>query len=115
MDKHTIRNDKGEIDINASVNEYSKALSLWVKENEVNQDEISKAMDTILDRFDLLPIQMLVQETVQELNPTPEKFNVLKKQVQGFIKAQREIGVLMVKTGKHGGIHRTQIEDKTSS
>jgi uncharacterized membrane protein YgaE (UPF0421/DUF939 family) len=102
MDQHTIRNDKGEIDIAASTNAYAKALSLWVSENE----KIEKAVFSVMEKYagKKLLKQMLINLAVQEVNPDPDQYTNLSKRAQEFIDAQKKAGTIIIGRGKKPGI-----------
>lgn len=108
MDKHTVRNtETGNIDIAASANNYAKALSLWISQNEIEQEKISNAVNAVMDRFpEKLLMPMLVSLSVQEISEDPNQYKPLEKQVRAFIKAQQEAGKIEVKKGPGAGIKR---------
>ncbi len=107
MDKHTQRNEQGQIDIAASTNNYAKALSVWISENETDQDKIEASVNAVMDRYpNNLFMPMLINLSVQEISDDPTKFKTLEKRIKAFIKTQRETGKIEVKKGAKPGIKR---------
>jgi hypothetical protein len=106
MDKHTIRNGQGNIDIAASANEYAKALSLWISENEADQDKIIEAVNTTLDKFNKLPMDMLITQSVQSISDDPIQFKPLEKRVKAYIKSQVDSKILTSSRGRDAGVKR---------
>ena len=51
MDKYTVRDTSGSIDVTASAAKYSAALELWASTNEIAADRISSAVGTVLDTY----------------------------------------------------------------
>lgn len=108
MDKHTIRNaETGQIDIAASTNNYAKALSLWISQNEIDQEKIANAVNTVMDRFpEKLLMPMLISLSVQEISDDPNQYNQTEKQVKAYIKAQQETGKIKANKGRGAGVKR---------
>lgn len=117
MDKHTIRdNTTGQIDIAASANNYAKALSLWISQNEIESEKIETAVNAVMDRFpEKLLMPMLVSLSVQEISEDPNQYKPLEKQVRAYIKAQQEAGKIEVKKGPGSGIKRIASTPETQT
>lgn len=108
MDKYTVRNNDGQIDIAASTNEYAKALALWVSANEADQEKISDAVNATLDKFSKLPMEMLITQSVQAISEDPTQFKNIEKRVKAYIKSQVDSNILVSKRGRQPGVSRVE-------
>lgn len=109
MDKYTIRNsDNGQIDIAASTNEYAKALAFWISTNEADQEKISDAVNATLDKFNKLPMEMLITQSVQAISEDPTQFKNIEKRVKAYIKSQVDSNILISKRGRQPGVSRVE-------
>ncbi len=108
MDKFTVRDASGSVDVIASATKYAEALSAWVTENEVSADTIEAAVEAVFDRFDgkRLPMPALLSMTVTELGATPEQHKSLTARVHAYVKGQTAAGRLEVGKGPKGGCGR---------
>lgn len=107
MDKFTQRGADGSVDIAASANAYAAALTKWAAENEIPSEEISEAVNAVLDRHTgRIPMPALLSLSAQELNATPETFKVLSDRVHAYVTGQTKAGKLFVVKGKGGGVSR---------
>ena len=108
MDKFTVRDSVGSVDVEASVAAYTQVLKQWVAENEVPVDRIARAVDTVFDNKPnaRLPTPFLVSLAVQELNADPMLFKTLSLRVTDYIKGQCANGAFTVTKGKGGGVMR---------
>jgi hypothetical protein len=107
MDKFTVRNASGEVDVAASANAYAKALSQWVNENEIATDTIETAVEKVFDRTNgSLPMPALVNFAVNEISQDASQFKSLSTRVHAYITGQRKSGRLAVKQGVKGGVTR---------
>jgi len=105
MDKFTIRNTSGEVDIAASANAYAKALATWTQENEISSEKVEAAVATVLGRTNgKIPMPALVNFAVNELSQDHTQFKGLSQRVHAYIKGQKELGRLTVTNGKGGGV-----------
>ena len=108
MDKFTKRGSDGSVDIAASANAYAKALTEWAAENEIPAEQISGAVNAVLDAHpgQNIPMPALLSLAAQELGATPETFKVLSDRVHAYVVGQKEAGSLFVTKGKGGGVSR---------
>lgn len=108
MDKFTVRDASGCVDIIASATKYAEALSVWAAQNEVSSDTIEGAVEAVFDRFDgkRLPMPALLSMAVTELGATPEQHKSLTARVHAYVKGQTAAGRLEVGKGPKGGCSR---------
>jgi hypothetical protein len=107
MDKFTVRDSNGSVDVKASVGAYSKSLADWVSVNETPVDKIENAVESVFDSHSTrLPTQFLVSLAVQELGTPPDQFQSVSNRVAAYIKGQLASGRLDSTKGKGGGISR---------
>jgi hypothetical protein len=107
MDKHTVRDSSGAVDVAASANAYATALTKWCAENEVASDTIELAVETAFDRHPgRLPMPALLSAAVNELAPEPAQFKTLSQRVHDYVRGQAKLGRLDIGKGKGGGVER---------
>lgn len=108
MDKYTVRDTTGSIDVTASAAKYSTALQLWASTNEIAADRIATAVNTVLDTYpgQNIPMQALIGKSIELLDGKPEQFSALNKRVHAFVSGQATAGLLTVTKGKGGGVGR---------
>lgn len=107
MDKYTQRGTDGSIDVAASANAYAKALTEWAVENEIPSEQITEAVNAVLDLHPgRIPMPALLNFAVQQLGATPESFKVLSDRVHAYVTGQTKAGLLFVIKGKNGGVSR---------
>ena len=115
MDKYTQRGTDGSIDVAASANAYAKALTEWSALNEIPAEQITEAVNSVLDLHPgRIPMPALLSITVQQLGATPENFKVLSDRVHAYVTGQTKAGLLFVIKGKGGGVSRSAPEKKTA-
>jgi len=108
MDKYTVRNATGSVDINASISAYTQALSSWVAANETNQEIISNAVDSVFEKYQgqNVPMQALVSNAAMNISSDPNEFKMLSERVHTFVKGLVSQGSLKVNKGKGGGVSK---------
>lgn len=108
MDKYTKRGTDGSIDVAASANEYARALSAWAAENEIPAEEITSAVNTVLDRHagKNIPMPSLLSFAAQELGAGLDNYKVITERVHAYVTGQTKAGLLFVTKGKGGGVSR---------
>jgi hypothetical protein len=108
MDKYTVRNSDGEVDLVASSAAYTKALSVWVERNETSVNRVRMAVNAIFDVHPgrRIPVPALIGEAVHSLSVDISKHAATTQLIQTFIKVQVAAGVLNTYKGKGGGIIR---------
>ena len=108
MDKFTVRDATGSVDVLASATKYAEALQAWATENEADADTIEGAVEAVFDRFDgrRMPMPMLLASAVAELGATPDQHKALTARVHAYVKGQRKAGRLGVELGPKGGVSR---------
>lgn len=116
MDKYTVVNSSGEIDISASTAKYSTALSTWVNENKIDTDTISEAVNSILSKYPGERVKMpaLLSEVTMAVSSNPENYSRDKKRIHSFITGQSKAGKLFVVKGSKGGVGLTAPTKKTA-
>ena len=107
MDKYTVFNSLGEVDVAASANVYARTLTEWKTQNEIPSDQIENAVETVFDRSNnRLPMPALVSAAVFELSTDANQFKALTKRVHAYIKGQKLTGRISVVQGVGGGVTR---------
>lgn len=108
MDKFTVRDAAGSVDVVASATKYADALSAWVAQHETDAATIEGAVEAVFDRFDgkRIPVPALVQFAVAELAAPPGQHKALTTRIQAYVKGQKATGRLEVGKGPKGGIVR---------
>lgn len=113
MDKFTKRGSDGSVDVSASTNEYAKALSEWVAENEIPSDTIESAVEAVFDRFPgaRLPMPALLSAAVTELEATPDQHKTLTSRCHAYVTGQSagNTGRIDIGKGKGGGVLRLSL------
>lgn len=107
MDKYTVRDSSGAVDVAASANAYATALSTWCAANEVDSDTIELAVEAAFDAHPgRLPMPALLSAAVNELGSTPAQFKTLTARVHDYVGGQAKLGRLEIGKGKGGGVSR---------
>lgn len=116
MDKYTVRNSDGSVDVAASANKYSVALTQWVfdkdakrqaKTEVVPNEAVESAVESILDNHPKrITTPALVNQVAIQLNPSLDKYTAVTNQVRAYIKEQVASGRLNVQSRRGGGIMR---------
>ena len=107
MDKFTVRNSDGSVDVAASANAYAVALAKWVSENEIASEMIEAAVEATFDRHPgRLPMPALLSGAVNELGAAPAQFKALTERCHAYVRGQAEVGRLEIGKGKGGGVSR---------
>lgn len=109
MDKFTVRDSSGVVDVVASAAAYADALTAWVAENEADAQRLTGAINAVIDRFpgQTLHMPFLVAAAVTELGATPADHKVLTLRVHKQVQTlASENGPLTIGKGKNGGVSR---------
>lgn len=106
MDKYTVRNSSGEVDVAASANNYANALTSWKSENEIPVADIEAAVEAVFNKHPKLPMPALLSAAVNELSDAPEAFKALTERVGAYVRGQATLGRLEISKGKGGGVSR---------
>lgn len=111
MDKFTVRDSNGSVDVVASVSAYNKALNDWVSANETPIEVIERAVEAVFDSHpsvSRLPTPFLTSLAVQEIKADPSQFKTLSARVSAYIKGQcaDNTGRFDVLKGNGGGVAR---------
>lgn len=109
MDKFTVRDASGAVDVVASATAYAEALTVWVAEHETSAERVSAAVNAVFDRFpgQKLPMPALLSMAVVELGASPAEHRALTDRVHAFVRgAAGEGGTLTIGKGKGGGVSR---------
>jgi hypothetical protein len=106
MDKFTVRDATGSVDVEASAVAYGEALAAWVADNEVSSETIEAAINAVFDRYPgiRIPMPALLSQAVTELAATPDQHAALTKRCHEYVKGQAQAGNLFVIKGKGGGV-----------
>lgn len=115
MDKFTKRGTDGSVDVQASAQEYARALTEWCAENEIPSEQIAQAVTAVLDRHPgRIPMPALLATAAQEMGATPETFKVLCDRVHAYVSGQAKAEKLFVIKGKGGGVTRERPAKKSA-
>lgn len=108
MDKYTVRDSSGAVDVEASAVAYAEALVKWVDENELSKESLDTAVHAVFDRFRGQTILMpaLLSAATLELNDDPSSHKENSKRLHRHIQGLRDSGVLKIVKGKGGGVVR---------
>jgi hypothetical protein len=106
MDKYTVRDSNGSVDVAASANAYAAALANWVVENETPTADIEAAVEAVFDQHPKLTMPTLLSHVVHELGATPEQFKALTERSGAYVRGQATLGRLEITKGKGGGVAR---------
>jgi len=109
MDKFTVRDTSGAVDVVASASKYAEALQAWVNENETDPELLSDVVNAVFDRYpgQTLPMPALVSLSVADLGATPAEHGAVTKRIHAHIQGMAgEGGSLTITKGKGGGVSR---------
>lgn len=108
MNQFTVRGTDGSVDVAASAQAYTQALTQWIATNEIPSERIANAVNAVLDRFpgQRLSMPLLLSFSVQELGATPDQHKALTERVHAYVRGQATVGVLTIAKGKGGGVGR---------
>lgn len=108
MDKYTVRDSSGEVDVVASAEAYAQALVEWVSANEADTQQLTSLVNEVFDQTGkTLPMPYLVSQVVSLLEATPQEHAAMTKRVHGHIRCMAgEGGTLAISKGKGGGVTR---------
>lgn len=110
MDKFTVRDSAGCVDVVSSVAAYERALTSWVQVNEVPLDLIESAVEAAFDSSDRarLPIDYLTSVAVQNMGVHPDQYRAVTARVGTYIRGQASAscGRLEITKGTGGGVAR---------
>lgn len=113
MDKFTVRDLSGAVDVVASATKYAEALQDWVSQNEADPQRLTDVVNAVFDRFpgQTLPMPALVSLSVADLGATPSEHAATAKRVHAHIQGMAsEGGSLTITKGKGGGVSRKAVE-----
>ena len=116
MDKYTVRNSDGSVDVAASANSYTQALQEWISLKEfkrqaktevVPNESVEAAVESVFDTHQKrITTPALVNQVVLQLNPSLDKYTAVTNQVKTYLKQQVASGRLNVTSRRGGGISR---------
>lgn len=109
MDKFTVRNASGMVDVAASTAAYAEALTAWVAENEADTQRLTDVVNAVFDRFPgkTLPMPALLSLVVTELGATPAQYKAVTDRAHAHVRCMAgEGGTLVIAKGKGGGVSR---------
>lgn len=113
MDKFTVRDLSGAVDVIASATKYAEALQDWVSQNEADPQHLTDVVNAVFDRFSgqTLPMPALVSLSVADLGATPTEHMAVSKRVHAHIQGMAgKGGSLTITKGKGGGVSRKAVE-----
>jgi|GEM_PF-5713752 hypothetical protein len=116
MDKFTVRDASGAVDVLASATKYAEALQVWVSQNEADPQHLTDVVNAVFDRYNgqTLPMPALVSQAVSDLGATPAEYAAFSKRVHAHIRGMAgEGGSLTIAKGKGGGVSRKVVEPVT--
>ncbi len=116
MDKYTVRNTDGSVDVNASSAAYTAALVEWVSTNEIPADDIAAAVDSVLDSAAGKRVAMpsLLNFAAQELGADVSSLQTISTRIHEYVSAQVKAEKLFVMKGVGGGVSRERPVKKSA-
>ncbi|HEY5267565.1 MAG TPA: hypothetical protein VII94_00320 [Candidatus Saccharimonadales bacterium] len=116
MDKYTVRDSSGSVDVTASSNAYAAALTLWVTENEIPSDDIAMAVDSVLDSAAGKRVAMpsLLNFAAQELGADVSSLQAISTRIHEYVTAQVKAEKLFVVKGVGGGVSKERPVKKSA-
>lgn len=108
MDKYTVRNSSGAVDVEASALSYAEALVKWVEDNELSQDSLNTAVHAVFDRFlgQTITMPSLLSAATLELSKDPLDYKENNQRLHKHVQGLEKTGVLRITKGKGGGVAR---------
>lgn len=109
MDKFTVRDSNGTVDVVASATAYAEALSAWVAENEADTQQLTDMVNACFDNAGgkTLSMPYLVSQVVSGLGVSPAEHKATTKRVHEHVRCMAgEGGALVIAKGKGGGVSR---------
>lgn len=100
----------GSIDQAATLAKFSAALGEYVTKRETEDDDISRAVNTVFDRHPGASINLpaLSSMACGVLNTSASAYTEMSERVANFVRANSgEGGAYQIKKGKGGGVRRT--------
>ena len=114
MDKFTVRDANGLVDVAASAVAYATALQAWVVENEADSQRLTDLVNKVFEQFagKTLPVPAVVALVVHELGSSPADHKAMTARVHKHVQTMASTtGPLVITKGKNGGIRRKPVED----
>lgn len=108
MDKYTVRDDSGAVDVLASAEKYAVALQKWVEDNELPVDTLDSAVNAVFDQFvgKRLAMPYLLSAAIQHLGIAPENFAAVTDRLRKHVQGQAKLGTISIAKGASGGVAR---------
>ena len=116
MDKYTVRNEDGSVNVSASTAAHTAALVEWVATNEIPADDIAAAVDSVLDSADGKRVAMpsLLNFAAQELGADVSSLQTISARIHEYVTAQVKAERLFVVKGVNGGVSRERPVKKSA-
>ena len=116
MDKYTVRDNAGSVDVSASANAYAKALTEWASSNEIPAGQIATAVNAVLAgrAGKNTPMPSLCSLAAHELDATAETFKGISERVHAYVRGQVVAGNLFVQKGAGGGVSNVAPAQKSA-
>jgi hypothetical protein len=110
MDKYTIRNVDGSVNIDESMLAYGNALADWTANKENMSGNIETAIEAVFDRYPdkRLPMPSLLAYAVAELGTDPSQHKKMTTACHDYVVNQsaKNTGRIDIGKGKGGGVKR---------
>lgn len=108
MDKYTVRDESGVVDVVASAEKYAEALAAWTAENELSTEALDTAVNAVFDRYrgQNLHMPALLSMCAVEMGGDPSAFKQVTKRLHAHIRGMAASGVLSITKGVGGGVCR---------
>ena len=108
MDKFTVRDESGSVDVLASAEKYAEALQAWVAENEIAPERLDAVVNAVFDRFPGKTIQMpaLLSLCAVEMGGDPNAHKQVTKRLHAHVRGMASAGTLSITKGVGGGVTR---------
>jgi hypothetical protein len=107
MDKFTVRDVNGSVDVDASVSAYRTALASWVQSNELDLTSIERAVEAVFDEYsESMPMQFVVGQSAQRLGVEPSQFKTVTARITSYVRGQVSLGRFTLEKRKGKGLTR---------
>ena len=100
-----VRSTTGEIDINASVDNFHAELDAYVKKHRRELKKVAKAVNDVFDqhRGKAFSVSAIQSFTLQSMGVSPENYDEMSNLIREYIKSDPNF---MVNRGRGGGVTR---------
>src|SRR5208337_4676855 len=90
MDKYTVRGNDGSVDVAASAEAYTEALTEWASQNEIASEKIETEVNAVLalNPSARVPMPALLSAVTNALGASALTYGTISKRVHAYISGQ---------------------------